>query len=1186
MTDSQHSTISFHGGVQERSITTGATDWLGRVANQHVGQEADLHRQAAIEAARWMQQVSPIVHGHVEEMTLQANNWGRRWASKFGEQASFAMSSFLQRAAHLIRTAAPDSVHPEDETPNDYDDYFEEDRRARVRYEHEGSRRTAFGGDPNKWYVFGTEDDAPVSNAFDTAAEAQAWFETKKDLIRANGYDPDTFYVGGGFPDESHLTGHERRSSKTAERQCSACDGTGRSENARGDDVACHYCRGTGTRKDVRDASKRTARYRFTAPAATHTEEDLAIMLRDGRDPIATGSGEWDGNAYVWVDYDMGDEEAQVWYDKYDFLGMSKMSANLDDTMSPDITDMAPTTEPFNAGEWTVDGSPVVASRTAGVTGYTPNAVGAVPGSMCPTPDCSNMSLEATDNPYWPAYCPECRYYFNGDGGFFENDRRASIHTAKAVVCNSCGHEFTSRNKWSVSCPECGSDNVNNASAGRDSGGGRGNVKRDSDGKFRSGSRTAMFPGPHADVDYNEDGEPMGWSDTTYDGEYDQDDFYDQDDDMEHEASMGRGARLHSTAASRRYQTLRRTASRSTRRTASDLYTNSYGLSDYEYLTDRDVLIEGEIPAKILQVGRDAIFNNTNWDVPNRGPNSFPILVKIQGGEERIVEFDSLAPLPNNPSFASRRTASRPIYEIAADIRRAWGSGINYAAKPYLDAMLQINSIDDTYGYDSARGIVAYFLSNASGFRGDQAKALKAELKALGSKTATHEDDAAGSSLPVEITPTQAPDDFGMGWINDDENDSFDDASTWQNDDSGYEMSKDAGRVAYYDDLGPHFTENSFPQSEKREVARWGSPGGKMTLVVTQDQYGYNYDEYDRNYDTPRSSGGLDVSSDEEAIAEIEARINVKRWLPSNFKRIASRRTAAPGRRPRGVVVDLLWPGSVIQRHTDNNSLGLVVSRESEGNMVRLTYSDGTSTLHASNTGVSVVYDAYWEEFTEGFSAADLPASIKIGSRTAGMMTEVGLDRERYERETGDQRPSRFTDDGMYDDWAHRADEWAASNKESSHIAGLYPDENAAGVTTWADGYGNWHATADSEEEAKWAIQRELEARGEIDGQNYEVQVELVDGRHYVEASLSPQALAYSLTARRVAAEGVAGDETVPVEGYEPGVMYEPDEYKGFGGADGAADIDDGDRGAFGARPDFAPWVSSLQSDDTAIFEA
>lgn len=74
---------------------------------------------------------------------------------------------------------------------------------------------------------------------------------------------------------------------------------------------------------------------------------------------------------------------------------------------------------------------------------------------------------------------------------------------------------------------------------------------------------------------------------------------------------------------------------------------------------------------------------------------------------------------------------ARPIYEIAFDIRRAWGTKVSPYAKPYLDAMASLNSINDKYVYDTASSIVAYFLSNASGFRGDDAKRLKAELKAM-----------------------------------------------------------------------------------------------------------------------------------------------------------------------------------------------------------------------------------------------------------------------------------------------------------------------------------------------------------------------------------------------------------------------------------------------------------------------
>ena len=82
-------------------------------------------------------------------------------------------------------------------------------------------------------------------------------------------------------------------------------------------------------------------------------------------------------------------------------------------------------------------------------------------------------------------------------------------------------------------------------------------------------------------------------------------------------------------------------------------------------------------------------------------------------------------------SKVSNTTTQRPIYVIAQEIRRDWGAKVNFAAKPYLAAMLTLDKKSDKYGCDSADTIILYFLSNASGYRGETAKRLKAELKAL-----------------------------------------------------------------------------------------------------------------------------------------------------------------------------------------------------------------------------------------------------------------------------------------------------------------------------------------------------------------------------------------------------------------------------------------------------------------------
>ena len=66
---------------------------------------------------------------------------------------------------------------------------------------------------------------------------------------------------------------------------------------------------------------------------------------------------------------------------------------------------------------------------------------------------------------------------------------------------------------------------------------------------------------------------------------------------------------------------------------------------------------------------------------------------------------------------------------VWADWKKQSKNGVNYAAKPYLDAMLDLQSINDNYALDSGRSIVMYFLSNATSYKGEQARLIKQELK-------------------------------------------------------------------------------------------------------------------------------------------------------------------------------------------------------------------------------------------------------------------------------------------------------------------------------------------------------------------------------------------------------------------------------------------------------------------------
>ena len=72
----------------------------------------------------------------------------------------------------------------------------------------------------------------------------------------------------------------------------------------------------------------------------------------------------------------------------------------------------------------------------------------------------------------------------------------------------------------------------------------------------------------------------------------------------------------------------------------------------------------------------------------------------------------------------------RSLQTIATEIKQDW-KNVNYAAKPYLEAMSQLNKITDNYYLDSGTSIVSYFLSNAGSWRGEVARRVKAELNKM-----------------------------------------------------------------------------------------------------------------------------------------------------------------------------------------------------------------------------------------------------------------------------------------------------------------------------------------------------------------------------------------------------------------------------------------------------------------------
>lgn len=76
----------------------------------------------------------------------------------------------------------------------------------------------------------------------------------------------------------------------------------------------------------------------------------------------------------------------------------------------------------------------------------------------------------------------------------------------------------------------------------------------------------------------------------------------------------------------------------------------------------------------------------------------------------------------------------RPLRVIAEEIFADWktmAANENNPAHPYVTAMRELDTIDDRYFADSGVSVVQYFLGNAQGWRGDTARRIKDELRAI-----------------------------------------------------------------------------------------------------------------------------------------------------------------------------------------------------------------------------------------------------------------------------------------------------------------------------------------------------------------------------------------------------------------------------------------------------------------------
>ena len=103
---------------------------------------------------------------------------------------------------------------------------------------------------------------------------------------------------------------------------------------------------------------------------------------------------------------------------------------------------------------------------------------------------------------------------------------------------------------------------------------------------------------------------------------------------------------------------------------------------------------------------------------------------KVKIAKELLKLAKDLTAAETDPAKVAEIVSSLPsmsISQIAAVVSKDWRP-VNYAAKPYLEAMYSLNKITDDYGQDSGKSIVIYFMGNATSWRGDVARAVKKEL--------------------------------------------------------------------------------------------------------------------------------------------------------------------------------------------------------------------------------------------------------------------------------------------------------------------------------------------------------------------------------------------------------------------------------------------------------------------------
>ena len=126
---------------------------------------------------------------------------------------------------------------------------------------------------------------------------------------------------------------------------------------------------------------------------------------------------------------------------------------------------------------------------------------------------------------------------------------------------------------------------------------------------------------------------------------------------------------------------------------------------EVEAYLPRNYQVLGETPGAVLIEGTD----NAGWTLDDY------VIPRLASGLITAREIDA---------------SQRLLHEIHDEIVKDWKRP-HYAALPYLQAMRYLGVKWDSYGDQDGESVIRYFLNNASTWRGETARRVKAELREL-----------------------------------------------------------------------------------------------------------------------------------------------------------------------------------------------------------------------------------------------------------------------------------------------------------------------------------------------------------------------------------------------------------------------------------------------------------------------